>query len=185
MKINERIARVRLYTCALLSTPKSVQVICIRKGLNGKSEPHLRRLQVPRPDTRVALQIFLHECAHYLLHRNYPNITKPFYLKEWEAESWSINRMRECNIPVPREALRIARRNVARRIMQSGILVLEQQIDLRAARFAWGRYAKAWLRAIERAYARGDREIYFWCPDRTAVSAGPPGDWPISLNNKD
>jgi hypothetical protein len=169
------ISRKRLFAVALAHTPVDVRVIRIRKGLNGCAEPHLHRLQVPRPDSSVALQIFLHECAHYLLHHSDHKVR---YLKEYEVEAWAIARMREAGIPVSHEATRRARRNVAihvSRAMRSGM-----KIDFRAARFAWGRYARAWLRQINEAVKRGDSDIYFWCPERMAVTAGPPADWPIS-----
>ena len=121
--------------------------------------------------TRVALQCFLHEVAHFVLHaddRDY----KPYYLREFEAEQWSFNTMRASNIPVPKTGGRIARRNVARAILRSKRAGI--QIDLRAARFAWGSHAQPWLNHITEAIRRGDNEIYFWHPEIKPVTAGPP-----------
>ena len=48
---------------ALVNTPASVRVIRIRRSLSGRAyNPEV--IAVPRPITRRALHVFLHECAH-------------------------------------------------------------------------------------------------------------------------
>jgi hypothetical protein len=53
-----------------------------RKSLTGCCS-HLRKsIAVPRPRTRKALCVFLHECAHAHLHGGK---RKPRHVEEWEA----------------------------------------------------------------------------------------------------
>jgi hypothetical protein len=167
------ISRKRLFACALANTPSIVRVITIRKGLCGRADCRRGHLHAPRPVNRAALQIFLHECAHFALHHGQPS--KLPYLEEYEAEAWAIARMREASIPVPQKALRIARRNVAQRILRTRRSWLEYKIDARAARFAWGRHYRAWLRGIKEAFLCGDYYIYFCSPEIIPITAGP---WP-------
>jgi hypothetical protein len=177
----ETISRKRLFACALANTPPEVRVVCLRRGINGLAEPGKGRLSAPRPVTRVALQIFLHELAHFVLHSPGHDY-KPRYYEEYEAERWSFQRMREALISVPNAAARIARRNVARailRAMRNDVVGIP--IDMRAARFAWGSHARAWLSHIEKSLKinrLGD--VYFWNPLITPVTAGPPPKEPYA-----
>src|SRR5260370_24575750 len=52
---------------ALSETPKSVSVIYPRRQLTGRALVHSGEIHVPRPFTRRALHIFLHECPHISL----------------------------------------------------------------------------------------------------------------------
>lgn len=76
-----------------------------------------RKFSAPRPFTRRALYVFLHECAHIVLH--HVNRTEHRKLKSWEreqqAEDWARDRMRAHGIAVPHESRRSGREYVARK----------------------------------------------------------------------
>jgi hypothetical protein len=130
-------SKERLFACALANTPACVRLIRIREDLTGCAYPNPKSsqhgtLEAPRPVTRRALQVFLHEAAHYALdHRS----NRPRYLEEYEAEVWSFARMREAGIPVPRKSLETARRDVLGAI-QTTLARGMKRIDPKAARFA-------------------------------------------------
>jgi hypothetical protein len=130
-------SREQLFACALANTPACVRLIRIREDLSGCAYPNPKSsnygtLEAPRPVTRQALQVFLHECAHYTLdHRS----NRPLYLEEYEAEVWSFARMREAGIPVPRESLKAAKRSVAAAI-ETALARGMKRIESKAARFA-------------------------------------------------
>jgi hypothetical protein len=71
-----------------------------RKTLSGACNVKSKRISAPRPITRDALHIFLHECAHAHLHPF--GQYKPRHVEEYEADQWANARMREHGIPVPR-----------------------------------------------------------------------------------
>jgi hypothetical protein len=127
----ERTMRERCIECALANTPPNVLYIQPRKSLSGFAatkesipvapDTLLARRRVagrgclaaPRPFTRKALMIFLHECAHFALHADYKYGKRPRYVEEYEAEQWTISRMRESGIPVPKVMLKRAKEYVA------------------------------------------------------------------------
>jgi len=144
---------------ALANTPVSVRVVRIRKTLSGRAYS-AAEIAVPRPVTRRALHIFLHECAHIALGHvktaqfapmlphggpgpapaaSLPRIRrKPRHVEEYEAEQWAFDRMRESGIPIPRKSLRRAKSYVVYKIRQArrrGAKV----IDKDAQRWAGGR----------------------------------------------
>jgi hypothetical protein len=57
-----------------------------RKSLTSRCHFDEKRLAAPRPITRAALYIFLHECAHAHLHADAAGRRKPSHVKEHEAE---------------------------------------------------------------------------------------------------
>jgi hypothetical protein len=65
------------------------------KALSGSCWPAQKRIQAPRPVTRKALNIFLHECAHAHLHRDGG---KARHVMEMESERWAHEnaRARDC-----------------------------------------------------------------------------------------
>jgi len=128
---------------ALANTPASVRVIRIRKTLSGRAY-NPEEIAVPRPVTRRALHVFLHECAHVALGhvggtkaaQFGPTLAhvgpeaapaapgprpgrKPRHVEEYEAERWAFDRMREAGIAVPRKSLRRAKSYVAYKIRQA------------------------------------------------------------------
>jgi hypothetical protein len=132
-------SKEQLFACALANTPACVRLIRIREDLSGTTYPAPKSskygiLEAPRPVTRRALQVFLHECAHYDLHSG-SGWSKPHYLKEYEAEVWSFARMREAGIAVPRQALKAAQHAVAAAI-QAALARGIKRIEPKAARFA-------------------------------------------------
>jgi hypothetical protein len=161
------ISRKRLFACALANTPETVRVVRIRRNLCGKAgcRPGSRnygQMWAPRPVTRRALFIFLHECGHFVLHGL---SNKPRYLEEWEAEEWAMARMREAGIPVPRESIWCAKRKVAQRIVLEQLYLYGAQIDLRVAHFAWGKYWRAKLKLAPQAWQKGGEVTNFFHPD--------------------
>lgn len=69
-------------------------------------------VHAPRPFTRKALQIYLHECAHVALgHCDHNRLKR--YEREFQAEQQSFAWMREAGIPVPRASVRRAKFYVA------------------------------------------------------------------------
>jgi len=128
---------------ALANTPASVRVIRIRRTLSGRAY-NPEEIAVPRPVTRRALHVFLHECAHVALGHvrgnkaaqfgpTLPHVgpgsteaapgpkpaRKPRHVEEYEAERWAFDRMREAGIPVPRKSMRRAKSYVAYKIRQA------------------------------------------------------------------
>ena len=83
--------------------------------------------------TRKSLYVYLHECAHF--HLDHGSSRKPSHLKEYEAEQWAHDRMREAGIPVPREMTNGARSYVAFKIRQAQERGAKR-IDKKAAAFA-------------------------------------------------
>ena len=112
--------RDKCIACALANTPASVRVIQIRKSLSGVAHtnpksPDFGLLCAPRPVTRKALYIFLHECAHFVLGL----IAKHRYLEEMECEKWAHARMREAGLLVPRTMTKRAKEYVRYKIIQA------------------------------------------------------------------
>ena len=131
----ERMRQLCIQT-ALANTPAAVRVVRIRRTLSGRAYS-AAEIAAPRPVTRRALHIFLHECAHVALGHVFaptlphggpgpaqaasePRIMrKPRHVEEYEAEQWAFARMRESGIPIPRKSLRRAKSYVAYKIRQA------------------------------------------------------------------
>jgi hypothetical protein len=130
----------RCGACALANTPPNVRRIRIRKDLSGFAcvDPKFSNygtLCAPRPITRKALHIFLHECAHFALHTKIKGrARKHRYIEEYEAERWASARMREAGIAVPRAITKRAKSHVRRQIEQAGPNL--KALDARAAKYA-------------------------------------------------
>ena len=144
-KLRAAKARMR-HACidaALANTPASVRVIRIRRALSGRAYSP-EEIAVPRPLTRRALHVFLHECANVALGHVRGNKVAQFgptlphvgpgpaqaapwpkpgrksrHVEEYEAERWAFARMRESGIPVPRKSMRRAKSYVAYKIRQA------------------------------------------------------------------
>lgn len=127
-----RAAAERFTEIATRHTPPDV-LVGYRKSLTGRAWPKSRRIEVPRPVTRRALHIYLHEVAHIVLdHRR----QKPVHVQELEAEQWAFRVMREEGVPVPRKSLRQAKRYVRRKIRRAE-LAGAKSIDAKAR--AWSK----------------------------------------------
>jgi len=114
--------------CALNNTPESVHVVNIRSALTGRAYYETHKLAAPRPFTRKALHIFLHECAHFVLH---VRGRKKRYIQEYEAEQWAFQRMKEARIPIPDDSVKRAKQYVSRKIGQAysrGLLHADEKI---------------------------------------------------------
>lgn len=109
--------KVKLANVALENTPTNVRVIEIRKSLTGRACYATGKMSAPRPFTRKALYIFLHECAHFALHADRKRRKR--YMEEVEAEQWAHARMREAGIAVPRQMTKRAKAYVRRKMHQA------------------------------------------------------------------
>jgi hypothetical protein len=102
------------------------------KSLSGRCFLAEKKIQAPRPVTRKALYIFLHECAHAHLHQD---AIRERHVEELEAERWAHERMREHGIAVPRSQSQGAKQNVARQIRRD-LADGARRIDPQARRYA-------------------------------------------------
>lgn len=89
-----------------------------RKSLSGRHNGKVKRIIAPRPVTRKALYIFLHECAHAHL-GHYDNGKAPRHVEEMEAEKWAHEKMRDSGVAVPRSMTKRAKAYVAHKIHQA------------------------------------------------------------------
>lgn len=90
-----------------------------RKSLSGRCFYDPPRIVTPRPVTRKAIYIFLHECGHAHLHRTGARPKRPRYVEEFEAEQFAHAAMRAEGIAIPREMTERAKRYVSRKIDQA------------------------------------------------------------------
>jgi transposase len=130
-----RRAAAERYTAIGLSYVPDGYTVEYRKSLSGKHYGQRKLIQAPRPVTRKALYIFLHECAHAQLRHSHNSGKIPRHVEELQAEQWAHARMREHGIAVPRAMTKRAKRYVARKIkhaLRSGA----KRIDPAAKRFA-------------------------------------------------
>ena len=111
------------------SPPRDVQVT-FRKGLTGCAWARSRRISAPRPLTRRALHVYLHEIAHVVLEHFHD---RPVHEQEFEAEEWALGVMQREGIGVPRASLERAQAYVAQTILCDSQATA---ISLRAAQFA-------------------------------------------------
>lgn len=89
-----------------------------RKSLSGRCF-YSGIIEAPKPVTRKALYIFLHECAHAHLHCPKGKSKQPRHVEEMQAEQWAHEKMREHGIAVPRAMTRRAKAYVAHKIEQA------------------------------------------------------------------
>jgi hypothetical protein len=69
-------------------------------------------MYVPKPTTREALFVYLHECGHHHLGHCKPEYRAPLWRQEYEAEQWTIATMRREGIAVPRSMIMEAKKYV-------------------------------------------------------------------------
>ena len=89
---------------------------------------------VPRPDSIENLLIYLHECAHFVLHRDEEK--SPIYTKEFQAETWAIDKIQMGGLSLPDELLLRSRRRTANEI-RGALRNRIRRLDKRAVEFAW------------------------------------------------
>jgi hypothetical protein len=90
-------------------------------------------MRVPKPDSMENLLTYLHECAHFFLHRN--DETTPRYLKEFQAETWALDKMQAARITVPEELVFDSKRRIANDI-RGAVRRKVQRLDRSAFEFA-------------------------------------------------
>lgn len=131
--------KAKCIAAALAFTPETITYVIINSHLSGwaHSDPrheNFGHVRAPRPFTRHALYIYLHECAHMTyLH----NGRKPRHVEEYEAEELAHEWMRQAGIPVPERQTEEARKYVARKINDAKARGAKR-IDVKAMRFAQG-----------------------------------------------
>lgn len=104
-----------------------------RKRLTGCAWARGRRISAPRPVTRRALHVYLHEVAHVVLQHFHD---RPAHVQEYEAEQWAFAVMRAEGVAIPRASLERAKAYVAHTIMRDMGSGCGHPIHLQAARFA-------------------------------------------------
>ena len=112
-----RDAADRYYALAMASLPPGWTYGAFRKSLTGYVTIRDKFLVGPKPVTRKALYIWLHECGHAHLHPRHG--CKPSHVMEYEAEQWAHATMRANGIPVPKSMTDRAKRHVANKIRQA------------------------------------------------------------------
>ena len=124
------------YTAITLSYVPEGYRVEYRRSLSGMHYGKAKLIKAPRPVTRKALYIFLHECAHAHLNHMHKGVT-PRHVEEMEAEQWAHATMRQHDVAVPKAMTKRAKQYVARKIRQaerSGA----KAIDPAARRYAKG-----------------------------------------------
>jgi hypothetical protein len=124
-------AAERFMAIAMMYVPEG-WTIEYRKSLSGRCLIKKKIIQAPRPVTRRALYVFLHECGHAHLHLDG---RKKRHVEEMEAEKFAHEKMREHGIAVPRKETKEAKRYVARQIRKA-IARGAKRIDPEVRRFA-------------------------------------------------
>lgn len=131
--------RERCIQCALANTPDNVRFVELRKNLTGRAYYEEGRLSSPKPVTRAALHVFLHECAHFVLHATKAQRKgKPSHVREMECELWATARMREAGIAVPRDMIRTGKLYVQQHMKRA------KRINAKAKAFAGPVPRKIW-----------------------------------------
>ena len=105
----------RLTNIALLYVPEGYR-IAYRKSLSGRCDMDKKLIQAPKPITRKALYIFLHECGHANLHDG-KRLKR--HVEEMQAEQFAHEKMREHGIAIPRAMTKRAKQYVTRKITQA------------------------------------------------------------------
>jgi len=111
-----------------------------RKSLSGRCFTARQHIEAPKPVTRKALYIWLHECAHAHLHSRTAggNRKKPAHVQEYEAEMWAHAQMRQSGVAVPEAMTTRAKVYVARKIRQA-VMRGAKRIDPDALKFSGGK----------------------------------------------
>jgi RES domain-containing protein len=117
LKAARSAAAARFKAVAMLYVPEGYTVE-YRKSLTGTHYGGRKLIQAPRPITRKALYVFLHECAHAMLGHSHKSKV-PRHVEEMQAEQWAHAKMRKHGVAVPRSMTRSAKQYVAYKIRQA------------------------------------------------------------------
>lgn len=120
----------RMMDVAQKYTPSDVTVE-YRNRLSGCAWAWSRHIAAPRPVTRRALHVYLHEIAHVVLEHKHE---RPEYIQEYEAELWAFEVMQSEGIEIPPRCISRAKANVAYMINRA--TKLGHEIDQAAEMFA-------------------------------------------------
>jgi hypothetical protein len=145
--------------------PETVRVVRVWNTPRGKAycdprHPKFGRLVTPRPDNRLALEVCLHESAHFALHCHPSDRWDYASLLEGEyaVERWVVQAFRRSGIPIPYLVWKFARQNVGCWIIKALKWGTIRDRDRAApwirpeiARFAFGRSWKRKLRLTHEA----------------------------------
>jgi hypothetical protein len=126
-----RKAALRFSVIAAKHTPPNLQIV-YRKKLTGCAWVRGRKIAVPRPITRRALHVYLHEVGHVVLNHVHD---KPVHVQEFEAEQWAFAIMQREGVAIHQKSIHRAKAYVAQKIMQA-IMSGNEPVHLDAARFA-------------------------------------------------
>jgi len=121
----------RMMAIADKYTPADIAVE-YRARLTGCAWAWSRRIAAPRPVTRRALHVYLHEVAHVVLEHKHE---RPEYIQEYEAELWAFEVMKAEGVEIPPRCISRAKANVAymiHRATRAGHEI-EQEVELFAA----------------------------------------------------
>lgn len=105
-----------------------------RKSLSGRCYYLKQMIVAPKPVTRRALHIFLHECGHAHLHGPSKKHVR-VHVREMEAEQFAFDKMREAGVAIPDKSRARAKSYVRRKIKQA-VRCGAKKIDPRATAFA-------------------------------------------------
>lgn len=131
LQLARKAVAARCLDIAARHTPDDV-AIAYRRRLTGCAWARSRRIAAPRPVTRRALHVYLHEVAHVVLEHFHD---RPVHVQEYEAEQWAFAVMETEGMAIPRASLWRARAYVAQEIMRE-IDRSGGPIHLPAAQFA-------------------------------------------------
>lgn len=106
-----------------------------RKSLWGAHWGERKHIDGPKPLTRKALYIWLHECAHAHLHASPEGKRKTRHVQEMETEKWAHEKMRFHGVPVPKAMTERSIRYVDRKIDEA-VKRGAKHIDPEAAKYA-------------------------------------------------
>lgn len=149
-----RAAAERFYAIGMGYLPEG-WTYAFRKSLSGLCDWNKKHIDGPRPVTRKALYIWLHECAHAHLHTNQKG-GRPRHVEEYEAEQWAHAKMREHGIAVPKAMTKRAKRYVMRKIDQANARGAKR-IDADALKFALGDSGMRFARKMRADIKRGKK----------------------------
>lgn len=102
-----------------------------RSNLTGRCWWKRKHLAYPEPKTAKSLYIFLHEVAHAKLRHQ----SKPSYVREYEAETFAHEKMREYGFVVPLDMTNRAKKYVARKLKAGLRSGLKQEVDPKIQEF--------------------------------------------------
>jgi hypothetical protein len=114
LRAARKASALRYLGIAAKYTPTDIQ-ISYRSRLTGCAWARSRRISVPRPVTRRALHVYLHEVAHVVLAHFHE---KPVHLQEYEAEAWAFGIMEAEGVAIPWQSRLRAQAYVAQKVLQ-------------------------------------------------------------------